>query len=212
MPHKHRNTMAEPLDLDVPHREPNTWRFSLFQCHNRHRYLCACVCPCVPINTVRRLIWEQDSSDSNMDVESSAAAVGSVVFADAPCLVGAMVFNHRLENWIRSCGSKGDNECCGSRGDDDEPASQWQEWQAYAHDHLSDHMAALACLVYPAIVCPTTWALRRYAVDRKDIDNEGCLKSAEIACCCGPCALVQMEDELEGDDYIGKGLRRSLRR
>lgn len=76
----------------MPHvHKQKTWLHALFECRNLHKYACAIVFPCVPMNTVRRLL---NKEHENSDVESSAAAVISV----APIVVGAMSFNQSSDD------------------------------------------------------------------------------------------------------------------
>ena len=168
----------------MPHKHHKTWLHPLFECRNLHKYVCAMVFPCVPMNTVRRLIMKEHD---NSDVESSAAAVISV----APLLVGAMSFNQEIEQGLQ--------HFC--HGDDGE----------YDDEMENSTLARCACLIYPLLICPTTCVLRSYAIDRVKIQGEPCYTTALLSTLCWPCVLVQTEDELQGEAHAGGHIRHLLR-
>lgn len=168
------------LEMSHKHRQ-KTWLHSLFECRNLHKYACAMVFPCVPMNTVRRLL---NKEHENNDVESSAAAVISA----APLVVGAMSFNQSFEQQAALC-------CHGSDED--------------AEEELNPMLKTAACLIYPCLICPTTCILRSYAIDHVKI-VESCPQTTLISMLCWPCALVQIEDELHGQGYAMAHVRRDL--
>ena len=207
----------------------------LFECRNLHRYICACIFPCVPMNTIRRRLAESSDNyvhegHNNGDVETTAAAIGSLVCVDAPCLAGAMVFNRHAQHWLRDFSRKLVGCCCGPHDDvededddedEDENDEGWERnnenegvwkkrWQSLVHSKVARAMSVAACVIYPMLICPTTCYLRSRAIERAEVDTESSCATAEISCCCWPCALVQVEDELHGDAYQARGLRRSL--
>jgi hypothetical protein len=163
------------------------------------------------MNTVHRLLEDDYHAG---DVESSAGAVGSAVLLDAPCLAGAMVFNQQVEQKLKRLfyGEEEDHRhkqmfsdiyVCSDREEDN-------SWQAMVNSRMSTVWACLACMVYPSLICPTTCWLRRRAVAKADIRTETCADTAQVVACCWPCALVQMEEELQGDAHEFKKMQRSL--
>ena len=165
-----------------------TWIFPLFECRNLHKYACALFFPCVPMNTVRHLLQREYGAS---DFESTAAAAAAVTLVDAPCLAGAMALNRHVGRFL---------------WDSEEDVEEAEE------DTMSKIGAAMACMVYPLLVCPTTCWLRRRVVHEAGVEDESLWKTGQIAMCCWPCGLVQMEDEMQGEAHTSKGMKRSLTR
>jgi hypothetical protein len=178
-----------------PHR---TWMFPLFECRNLHQYLCAMVFPCVPMNTVRRLLQRQ-YSEENHDFETVSAGVLSSI----PCALAAMSFNRQVAERLLWGVNK-----------EEEEGYLWNMEEAHeeaeAEVKRGRLKVAAACVLYPLLVCPMTCWLRRRVIQEAEIDSESLWQSGQVALCCGPCALVQMEDELQGDTYEARGMQHSL--
>jgi hypothetical protein len=144
-------------------------------------------------------VWRQLDADPNTngtDVETGAAAVGSICCTDVPCMAGVMAFNEQFverEGALCSCW-KGEN-------DDEEPRQRlWADVRSVAHEHVCQRIGWLGCLIYPLMIYPMNFYLRRKAIDELGY-GEGVLQSAQIVCCAWPCSLVQLEDELKGHEF-----------
>ena len=199
-----------------------TWVYPLFALHNLHKYVCACIFPCIPMNSVRHMI--DDSFHWNLhnnDVQTAGGAAVSVC-VDIPCIAGAMVFNHHFDRTVGrllSCRSSNSCLCCGLMGEEDdnedeeeeeEEGGWWSHWQNYAQEKMSKTMALAACIVYPLLICPLSCLLRRQTLNKLEIHNESTAESIEVSCCLWPCSLVQMEDELRGDEYNSQRLSQGI--
>ena len=183
------------------HHQDKDWMDPLFTFHYLHKYVCACIFPCLSINSVRHMVYDKPTGGD--DVEMASATVASVCI-DAPCLAGTMALNQYAEEFLQqNCG------LCTVRSNNDNDEEEingtiqhmWREGKEYAGNSMNKYIAPLACLVYPFFVCPSTYLLRRAAMFRLKINQEGTLRTIQIAACCWPCALVQMEEELKGSGY-----------
>ena len=193
--HLHRNFMVP----ETTTAKKRSWMFPLFECRSLHKYVCAIVFPCVPMNTVRRLLQRQYSQD-NHDIETVSAGVLSSI----PCVLGLMSVNrHMVEAFFAPLiGSKQDTN-----------ADAWwdaKEEEEAECDNGQRLKVAAACALYPLLVCPTVCWMRRRVIHEAEIESESLWHSGQVALCCWPCALVQMEDELQGDSYEARGMHYSL--
>jgi hypothetical protein len=150
------------------------------------------------MNTVRRLLQRQYSQD-NHDIETVSAGVLSSI----PCVLGLMSVNrHMVEAFFAPLMPHRYSSTDAWYQEEDEDEEEC--------GHGERLKVVAACALYPLLVCPTVCWMRRRVIHEAEIESESLWHSGQVALCCWPCALVQMEDELQGDSYEARGMHYSL--
>jgi hypothetical protein len=195
----------------------NEWLVHLFDAKNSYcDYATACMCPCIEINDIARMIISENVSPSH-GLSYITSCVTSLV-VDIPlcfcCEINRSRIIHELELY-----SDHQREIEDEDDTWDPHTSSFDWWPIswcwfYTLAAFENCCSTICCgptirtssyplaygicisLIYPFCMCPVSFILRQAAKEKLHIRGESCLSTCVQGTCCMPCSFVQVKKTL----------------
>ena len=201
------------------------WSKPLLSFQDTGDYACTAVCPCVVMGNVGRMLTDMEGHSDTC----TAATAGISLIVDIPCVFFLKSSRDRIQETYYSDGTQKHEE-----SDEWDPSQSSYDWWPFdwckfytcaALENCCSQVCigpnvksgsfpmAFTCMaasIYPLCVCPLSFLLRRFTMDRLNIDSESLITTCTVSACCTPCSLVQMREELQSSSNFDNAHHHSI--